>query len=329
MLQWIFEPAMPSGSLDIQRRDLELLVGLVESRILTAAHISSLYFAGKPEAAKKRLQRLKAAGLIRERRRLPNQPAILSISRAGFNLVCEHGLLSSPEFAGLRFENRTKFSDLTLRHELQVLDCKAAICSAVAKTPRFEVIEFSTRPAMHQFNASPVIGSQVVLVKPDGFIRILENEEDGERGEHAFFLEVDRSTETQQRVVNKGGCYADYYRSGGFAQRNGATAEEFKDFPFLVLMVFQTPERRNIAAEQMLLLSPPVKTQAWLTTFTELMSNPLGSIWVRPLEYLPVLGHSIYSKSRAGVYRRQVKRDALVEASVSKRPLLETTIPQS
>jgi len=49
-------PKMPLHSIDLQERDFALLRGLFESRVMTAAHIASLYFDGKKEAAKKRLQ---------------------------------------------------------------------------------------------------------------------------------------------------------------------------------------------------------------------------------------------------------------------------------
>jgi hypothetical protein len=47
----------PPGSttLQFQDRDIVVLRGLSESRIMTAAHIAALYFAGKKEAAKKPL----------------------------------------------------------------------------------------------------------------------------------------------------------------------------------------------------------------------------------------------------------------------------------
>jgi hypothetical protein len=45
----------------LQDRDFALLRGLFESRVMTAGHIATLYFDGSREAAKKRLQKIKAA----------------------------------------------------------------------------------------------------------------------------------------------------------------------------------------------------------------------------------------------------------------------------
>jgi len=50
--------------ISLQDRDLALLRGLFESRVMTNNHAAALYFDGKGEAAKKRLQKIKADGLI-------------------------------------------------------------------------------------------------------------------------------------------------------------------------------------------------------------------------------------------------------------------------
>ncbi len=125
------------------------------------------------------------------------------------------------------------------------MDVKAAFCSAIRGSGRFTVAEFSTWPLLYQFEAfRPGHSSAEVIVKPDGFIRIHEKETDGGLSEHTFFLEVDRSSETQDTLVARAGCYLDYYKSGGFAVRNGGTRADFKDYPFRVLMVFKTAEDR-------------------------------------------------------------------------------------
>ncbi len=73
--------------LDLQDRDLSLFRGLFKSRVMTTAHIAAPYFDGKKEAAKKRLQKIKAAGLISERKPRVNEKSILFLSRKGFTLL--------------------------------------------------------------------------------------------------------------------------------------------------------------------------------------------------------------------------------------------------
>jgi hypothetical protein len=54
---------------------------------MTAWHIATVYFDGKKEAAKKRLQKIKNAGLIGERKRRVNEPAVLFLTRKAHTLL--------------------------------------------------------------------------------------------------------------------------------------------------------------------------------------------------------------------------------------------------
>jgi hypothetical protein len=283
----------------LQERDFAMLCGLFESRLMTATHIAALHFAGSKEAAKKRLQKVKAAGLISERKRRVNEPAVLFLTRKGFTLLSNENLLSDyPRLSAAAFEKRADVSALTIRHELEVMDVKAAFYSALKDSETFSIVEFSTWPRLHEFKAMrPGYDSVEILVKPDGFIRIHEKEKDGGVSEHTFFLEVDRSTETQGTLVNRAGCYLDYYKSGGFAVANGAPRSDYKEFPFRVLIVLKTAERRNNTAARLVQGNPPIRTLVYLSTLQEVLADPIGGVWVRPADYDP---------ATTGVKMRQV-----------------------
>jgi hypothetical protein len=274
-------------ALQLQDRDLALLRGLFESRVMTAAHAAALYFDDKDEATKKRLQKLKTAGLISERPRHTFEPSILFLTRKGLLLLQEQGVLARyPLFDLPTLDRRARVSDLTIRHELEVMDVKTAFHAAIKKMSAFGIDAFSTWPLLNEFTAfRPGYDGAEVPVKPDGFIRIHETDAAGGKFERAFFLEVDRSNEVQETLVAKAGCYLDYYRRGGFAVRNGATRDEYKKFPFRVLMVFKTAERRNNAALRLLQNTPPILTLVYLSTFEEVTRDPTGMIWIRPLDY--------------------------------------------
>lgn len=314
----------PEG-IELQGRDLELLRGLYESRVMTLAHAATLYFDGKSEAAKKRVQKLKSAGFISERPRRVYEPSILALTRGGNDILGNHGLLSAyPPLTGTAVEKRARVSEMTLRHELEVMDVKVAVVAAIRQTDRFRVNEFSTWPLLSEVRSARPDGI-IVTVKPDGFIRIGETNVTGNVFELTFFLEVDRSTETQDTVALKAACYRDYYRSGRFAAKNGLPQSQPDCAPFRVLMVFRNAERRNNAAEGLLLLSPPILTQAWLTTFTEIATNPLGPIWVRPADYRAIVRDTpfdVLNRYREPVYRRQSQREAFVEEGIRKCALL-------
>lgn len=313
----------PEG-IELQQRDLELLRGLYESRVMTLVHAALLYFDDKSEAAKKRVQKLKTAGLISERPRRVYEPSILALTRKGNQVLASHGLLSGfPQLSAAAVEKRARVSEITLRHELDVMDVKTAIVSGVRNTSGFQIDEFTTWPILNEFRASQPDGN-VVTMKPDGFIRIREETENSEF-EHTFFLEVDRSTETQDRLGLKAFCYRDYYRQGGLALKNGRLRTEFEQFPFRVLMIFRTAERRNNACEMLLRLHPPILTQVWLTTMTEVAAHPLAAIWITSSDYQHALARTRFealTMTAPLYYRRATDRDSLINSRAQKRSLL-------
>lgn len=320
---------MPLTSIKLQERDRALLRGLFECRVMTNDHAAALYFDGKSEAAKKRLQKLKAAGFISERPRRAFEPSVLFLTRKGLMLLQEQGVLAEyPPFDLPALENRARVSDLTIRHELEVMDVKTAFHAAVRNIAPCSIAEFSTWPLLNEFTAyRPGYNGAEVPVKPDGFIRIHETEKDGGKFEHAFFLEVDRSNEVQDKLISKAIGYFEYYKSGGFAERHGGRRDDYKEFPFRVLMVFKTAERRNNTAKHLLQNTPPILTQVWLTTLAEATTNPLGAIWIRPSEYRDVTKNTPFDAERPNqsfLYRRNAQREALIESKIQKRRLLES-----
>jgi hypothetical protein len=275
---------MKAASIDFQARDFALLIGLFEARLMTARHIAALFFDGKNEAAKKRLQKLKAAGVVAEKRRRCYEPSILFLTPKAFSLLREEGLLADyPPIALKGFKRRTTISEITLRHELAILDVKMAFYEAIKREKHLALVEFSTWPLLHQFQLREVRSSTMTLVKPDGFIRIHETDVNGHLSEYVFFLEVDRGSETLETLVQKAICYNRFYREGGMAQKHGRAKEEYKDFPFRVLFVVQSQRRQVNLAETLVSANPPILTQAYLATFQDVTLNPLKPVWKQPI----------------------------------------------
>ena len=314
----------------ITERDLAFLRGLFESRVMTLAHSAALHFDGSLEAAKKRTQRLKRANYIRERpRSRAYDPSILCLARRGFEALRRaRQLVDYPAVAWESMERRGHVSPFTLRHELDVLSTKSALVSALRSTPQFHIAEFSTWPQLFAFRTRQQTADgygRSVIMKPDAFIRIDAGDDVSTvRQRFSFFLELDRSTETQQNLRSRASGYLDYYRSGGFAKRCGRPSENFRQFPFRVLWIFRNAERRNNAAESFLHHHPPILTMPWLTTFDELIGKPLGDIWIRPLDYQRVVRGTPFDpilRSAAHFYRRQSAREQFVESRITKLAL--------
>src|SRR5438874_2161315 len=147
--------ASKNDALQPQDRDFAMLRGLFESRVMTASHIATLYFGGKREYTKKRLQKIKAAGLISERRRRLNEPSVLFLTRKAFTVLSNHGQLSEfPSLSANSFEARANVSELTLCHELEVMDVKAAFHAGLLTSDKFSILAFSTWPLLCQFQTS-------------------------------------------------------------------------------------------------------------------------------------------------------------------------------
>lgn len=147
--------------------------------------------------------------------------------------------------------------------------------------------------------------------------------------DHFYFLEVDRSHEIQDKLARKASAYLDYYQSGGFAVSRGLSRADRKECPFQVLMVFRSAERRNNTAERLLQNNPPIRTQACLSTFAEVTTDPLGNIWICPRDYDNATKGTVFDTERkrpSWGYRRQIERDRLVDSKVRKFALL--TPPQ-
>lgn len=273
-------------SFDLQPRDVALLRDLFDSRLMRLDHIAALHFEGRREAAKKRVQRLKAAGLIAERARRSFEPAVHVLTMRGIDLLDSRGeLLGFPPLSRRALEKRSRVSDLTVRHELEVMDVKAALIPALRAREGLSIAEFTTWPRLCEFRAQRPDTGQEMLVKPDGFFRVAEATPGRGVIEHAFFLEVDRSTETLETLANRAACYVDFYRRGGYAVRRGQSPAERDHFPFRVLLVCKSEQRLDNIALHLLSLQPPILTQVWLTERVELLRHPQGAVWLCPADY--------------------------------------------
>jgi hypothetical protein len=314
--------------LRLQPRDYAFLRGLFECRSMTLAHAVALFFGGRTPAATKRLQTLKAGGYVLDRRRRVGEPSILCLTKKAFDELSAAGQLNGyPRLTPEQFAKRSRIETSTLSHELAVMDVKVSITTSIGKTAgRYAIEGFTTWPALSQFNAIHPEQRQRVTVRPDGFLHVVEKGDEGEEYDHRFFLEVDRSTEVQRLLADKCLCYRQYYTSGGFAERCGCAAEEFKRHPFRVLVVLQNAERRNNTAERLMNCSNPIRFQAWLTTLPEVLENPLGNVWIAPQDYALATEGTAYAPERRRdlkFYVRRPERERLVEERIVRRTLFE------
>jgi hypothetical protein len=269
----------------IQDRDIELLKLLLHSRVLTLAHAAVLVFDGSKEAAKKRIQKLKANGLILERRRKAYEQGVLFLSKKGFLCLKVRAELP-PECDDIpSFSKRAQVSELTLKHELEVMDVKAAFQREATKRDDITIAEFSTWPKLNEFSVRDEADrpfGKMKKVKPDGFIRIHQRDPDGSLWEHMYFLEVDRSTEKLDILAQRLRSYNLFYRSGGIAKKFGVAQASFRDFPFRILVICKSNSRVQNLVELLTKNSPSILQQIAVYPMLEAELNPfqpLDSSW--------------------------------------------------
>ena len=318
----------------LQGRDLRILAGLFESRVMTLRHAATLYFDGREQAAKKRLQAIRHAGYIAARREGPGQSQVFFLSRRAHRALSDRRLLPEHLAVGFKgFEKRSQVSAATIRHELDVMTVKAALVPAVSRRLDVSAVEFWTWPRLFAFRATRPITvdgftrSRSAWMKPDGFLRVTNGDGLGD----TFYVEVDRGTETQQTLASKAAGYRDHLQHGAFAHGFGGDPSQPGPRTFRVLMVFQTKERRNNAAASMLALTPPVRTLTWLTTMPELTADPLGPIWIRPKDYLTATAGTEFAPDHhwhGNSYVRRTNREDHIESTVTRHRLFAEFLTQ-
>lgn len=272
-----------SASVSITARDVLLLRGLFESRVMTPRHIADLFFGGRREATKKRLQKLTARGVLARRRESRFESSLISLSGKGIRFLSVNGHLSGfPRLSPTVLERRCSVSEFTLRHELAVLDFKVSLCRSAKNLRDTDVLEFGTWPRLYEFDA-PYHGT-TVTVRPDGFLRLEHSIQAEYSLAHSFFVELDRSTESLGVLVERIAAYQSHYRSGGFAASRGGGREQFREYPFRVLIILKSVERLVHLVEELLAHQPPILTLVLLSTIEEAGEDPFGTVWIRPLD---------------------------------------------
>lgn len=272
------------GGPRLQPRDFEIFRGLYESRVMTLRHAADLHFGGSYEAARKRLAALKAAGYVRERTGRVGEPSILLFTPKAYRALGEgEAFAALPRVGWARLARRMEVSPLTLRHELDVVGLKAAFARAVDGREDLELSRFTTWPRLCRFkvprtHARPGQDPSIRL-NPDGFLRLKSGGGgDAPRDLH-FFVEVDRSTEALDRLVEKMHAYAEFYRTGKYARRCGAGETDYRQYPFRVLWTFKSPQRLAHAADAFAAATPRLGNMAWMATHAGAEADPLAAVW--------------------------------------------------
>lgn len=220
-------------TLDLSERDLAILGSLAKHRWATTDQIRRLHFRAhaSPIAAGKAtyrvLNRLRRLRLVETRAGRVgghgggSSATVWHLSHAGWRLV--HLRLGQ---APRRY---TDPSTTFLRHTLAITELAAELAAA----PGLRVERFDTEPACWRQYPS----TSTTHLRPDAYL-ITVMTHDGEQYEDHIFVEVDLSTESIPRILDKARTYHLYRQTGLEQQSIGV-------FP---LVLFVTPDRARATA---------------------------------------------------------------------------------
>jgi DNA-binding Lrp family transcriptional regulator len=307
---------------EIQERDFLVIEKLVNDfRFLTTEQIKSLFF-GSQTACKLRLQKLWTRGILKRvfaPVNLGSRRAIYCLTKKGVNLLLESGRMNKED---IRWRSkRNLVSHQMIWHELNVSEFKVSLILALAREEGLYIEKEKGNPVVDllkveeliRFFDGPSIRDYVfdsssrrkVVIRPDLSFTL--------KGKK-FFVEVDRGTMSLKRFREKIRGYREYIKSGAFSERYGIT-------DFKLLTTAPSEERRNNLLEQV--IEEGGVARCFLGVFDEVISNPLGDVWIRGKEYREML-NSLPEKARERILkaRRKGERDKLVRNHVKMYSLL-------
>ena len=217
--------------------DVALFKLVYEFRLLRREHLSAL--TGRPS---KRLHR-RLLTLVRSRYltniKLPQQKHIYGLGPLALPVLVEDGA-ADPDMLAQRSRVH-ELKELFLKHEMMVVDLHAMLALA---TRGHDLRLVAWREGMELYDSVTVSdhdGQKKLSVRPDAFFTLEDSRRLPGANQAHFFLEADRSTETQPRFRDKIRAYWHYIEEGLHRQKFGIRNVR-------VLTVAKTNERaKNLA----------------------------------------------------------------------------------
>jgi Replication-relaxation len=239
----------------IQPRDMQVFAELNTCRFLSLPQLAQLCFNGNLETARKRLQKLRGAGYIECQRLLHAVPACVWMTAKASTLLGRPRSHSHrPNLASLRHE--LVIRDFRMR---LLLDAPEYGMDVETVRVQAEDISFNVRGCRH---------------RPDAFLTL------GGKTRKHYFLEIDLGTESIRVFTRKIEQYERLFKRGAFAARFDAPPGRYRDYPFQVLAVFDSPTRqeRVLAA----LREDGYRHFLLAARLPEACATPLAEIWTSP-----------------------------------------------
>lgn len=256
--------------------DLEIFRLLHEYRLLRREHIS-LLTARPAKRLHRRLLKLVENGYIASIR-LPQQKHIYGLGKLAIVSLVEHGLADA-EHLGHRLRIH-ELKELFLKHEMMIVDLHVALSLALRGTD-LRLVSWREGNELHDAIAVTDGHDTTRLpIRPDAFFTIEDTRRPAGANRVHFFLEADRSTETQTRFKEKIRGYWHYLEQRRHEKKFGIKS-------FRVLTVTISHERSQNLCSLAATASPERGRKHFLFTCLKnfSMENPspiLDTIYLSP-----------------------------------------------
>ena len=288
----MFEPHTHTQPIKYENREIRphevcMLLDIYDGRMMTVDAAGRLYY-DRERTAQNRLAILEKIGLLEAK---PHgwqhydqatkkfelrKRKLFFLTKAGFEMLLEYNLLDKEqEPPWHRVEKR--FSIQNPQHELAVLDIKSQVEPKLKTVSGIHFHGFKTRPASIPFDVD-LYDTRY----PDGYFELTRHHSpQSEEKVYRFYLELDRGTESYETLFKKSKAYGRHQAQSG---------------PLKALYVFVG--YKGVSAQHRLLTYCEKLVEMWpnrkiemLTTLDEILDNPLGDIWVTPLNFRRAQSH--------------------------------------
>lgn len=197
--------------------DVALFKLVHEYRLLRREHLSAL--TGRPL---KRLHR-RVLKLVRSRHliniKLPQQKHIYGLGPLAMPVLVEEGI-ADPEILAQRSRIH-ELKELFLKHEMMIVDLHVML-SLATRGHNLRLAGWREGRALYDsVTVSDHDGTKKLSVRPDAFFTLEDSRRPAGANQAHFFLEADRSTETQARFRDKIRAYWHYIEQGLHGQKFG------------------------------------------------------------------------------------------------------------
>jgi hypothetical protein len=197
---------------DLSDRELAILSTLDRVQLATGAQLEALHFANNSGRHRRRV--LQSLADLRLIARLDRQIGGVRAGSAGFLFALDIGGQHVLERLSNRPVRRpTTPGAMFTRHVLAVTNIYVGLVLA-ERRGLVQILDFETELAAWRRYPGP--GGGVAILKPDAFVRLGNG-----AFLDAFWLELDRATESPQTLARKADMYRAYYASGVEQRRHG------------------------------------------------------------------------------------------------------------